>query len=873
MAKPNTEWLRKQTQKVLNETSWYERWNWPVFPVSKSKAPLTPHGHFDASYDYNTILDWWTAFPTANVAIATGRRSQLVVIDIDNKNGVDGLASLREMFGSSFEVDADQQPIVETPNGGLHLYYLWDELVPATVAAGVLPGVDVRGEGGYVLAPPSTLVVNDDWRPYRWHQKMLPVPKLPDWAFHILELSLHTANKAAEAKAGKLDIEQVLTGVPKGKRDDQLFRYAWHLRGLEISYDIALAFICEAAARCNPPVPPIRRGRQGHARLPIHRSRQPVLRRTAMNQRNFETSSALSTPSTTDAEANTSPLSITEENTMTTIDQSLLATNPANDAVDATASAESMEATTNTEIEDTAGVELATASDDNSDEPKVPVTDPAKLIRTFQYTDLGNAKRWTSLFNERFRWIPELKEWYCWNGSRWQPDTSGRQICSVDGVLDSLDQEYRLLKAMLKENPSATEQIGNRIEANRKWYAASQAMTHIMAMTKLVRSQPGSSLSLTELDNKGHFLGVNNGILNLRTREFVQDQPHYYISKSCGADYDPNATAPQWNTFLSRIFENDADKIAFVQRLFGQALLGTDDKSILTIFCGHGANGKSTLVDTMITLLGDYAKNSSASTVMETRSNKEYYLAELKGVRLSIINESKQGAMLDEEFVKSLVDSGKIQARKIYSSPITFQPVTTPILTTNYAPRITGDYAIARRILFVPFSLQLPPEERNPKFRTEVLEKELSGILNWALDGCTAYLEQGLNPPECIVEATRAYVKDNDRFGRFLEDRCEESDRDRVSLQDIKAAYAEWLEEKGYREIGEDRVANDLRSRGYLVDKRNGGRFYVLGLKLHTGNRSVIDDIFNERGEPLVNPPQRKPGRLENIRNKYGDFS
>ena len=414
------------------------------------------------------------------------------------------------------------------------------------------------------------------------------------------------------------------------------------------------------------------------------------------------------------------------------------------------------------------------------------------------------------------------------------------------------------------------EQIGERIKANRKWYSASQAMSHIAAMNKLAQTQPGISMTFSDFDNKGHFLGVNNGIVNLRSGEFIEDQPHYYITKCCGADYDPHAQSPEWEKFLNRIFEGDSEKIAFIQRLFGQSLFGTSDKSILTIFCGHGANGKSTLVDTMISLLGDYGKNTSAAAVMETKTNKEYYLAELKGIRLSIINESKQGALLDEELVKSLVDSGKIQARQIYRAPISFQPVTTPILTTNYAPRITGDYAIARRILFVTFPFQLPPEERNPKFRTDVLEKELSGILNWALAGCRAYLEQGLNPPECIVESTRAYVKDNDRFGRFLEDRCIESDRDRVSLQEIKQAYTEWLEEKGYREIGEDRVANDLRSRGYLVEKRNGGRFYVLGLKLRIGAESY--EVINEHGELMVNPPRAPIAtRLDTIKNRFKD--
>jgi putative DNA primase/helicase len=146
-------------------------------------------------------------------------------------------------------------------------------------------------------------------------------------------------------------------------------------------------------------------------------------------------------------------------------------------------------------------------------------------------------------------------------------------------------------------------------------------------------------------------------------------------------------------------------------------------------------------------------------------------------------------------------------------------------------------------------------EERNPKFRVDVLEQELPGILNWALTGCREYQAQGLNPPSSIVESTRTYVKDNDRFGRFLEDCCVDSTKDRVSLQDVKKAYTDWLEEKSYREIGEDRVANDLRSRGYPVEKRNGGRFYALGLRLRlpADNRPTID----ENGELIVYAPSR----------------
>lgn len=480
------------------------------------------------------------------------------------------------------------------------------------------------------------------------------------------------------------------------------------------------------------------------------------------------------------------------------------------------------------------------------------------MEQLFQYTDFGNAKRWAFLFQEKFKWIPELKTWFLWNGARWEDDITGRHVCNVDRLLDDIDNDRALLLALNKEQPENQHAIDELLKQNQSWRKSSQAMSHIHAMTKLARSQPGVSQSYTAFDSKGHFIGVQNGIINLETGEFVTDQPQYYITKCCNAVYDPEAECPEWEQFLMRIFEGDRAKVAFIQRLIGQALLGTSEKSKLVIFCGNGANGKSTLVDTIITLLGDYAKNTSAGVVTESKHNKEYYLAELKGVRLTVINESKRGAYLDEELVKSLVDSGEIQARQIYKAPITFQPVATPIFTTNYPPRISADYSISRRLIYVPFSFQLPMEERDPKFRTDVLEKELSGILNWALDGCRQYQEQGLNPPTSIIDATNAYVHENDRTGRFIDERCAESPAERTKLEEIKNAYLQWSEQKGYRDITEDRIANDLRSRGFRVEKRNGGYYYVLGLRLRRHNELGNDLLSTARAMnnvlPLGNP-------------------
>lgn len=253
------QWKKKKLAEKMGQISCYLQKGWAVFPVNTHKAPMTRNGCLDASTYPEVVRRWWEAYPTANVAIATGRKSNLVVIDVDIKNGKDGLESLVDAYGDPIDIDDEQQLIAQTPSGGLHLYYQWDERFPVTVATNVLPGVDIRGERGYVLAPPSGYYIGNTWHRYRWCDSQLPVPKAEGWVLDLLEKSF--APKAFGAMPGnavqgsKLNIRQMLTGIPQGQRDDQLFRYTCHLRECGIDYDLAVGFIRAAAARCEPPFP------------------------------------------------------------------------------------------------------------------------------------------------------------------------------------------------------------------------------------------------------------------------------------------------------------------------------------------------------------------------------------------------------------------------------------------------------------------------------------------------------------------------------------------------------------------------------------------------------------------------------------------
>jgi len=213
-------------------------------------------------------------------------------------------------------------------------------------------------------------------------------------------------------------------------------------------------------------------------------------------------------------------------------------------------------------------------------------------------------------------------------------------------------------------------------------------------------------------------------------------------------------------------------------------------------------------------------------------------MAGLKDVRLVLINEAGDGSHLAEDLVKQIVDSGQISARHPAGRPFQYQPVMTPILSTNHKPNVGDDYAIWRRILMVPFDYRIPEQERNPKFRQEVLEPELSGILNWCLEGCVMYQRDGLAPPEAILEATEQYRREQDKLGQFLLERVTAGEPNGVRLSDLMEVWQEWCRSAGVAPYGAKKMKDKLKAREYDVELGPGHQNWVRGV-------AMVDNVIS----------------------------
>ena len=216
--------------------------------ASSGKHPigfLVQHGSREASTHPTRILEWCRRYPRANLGIVTGRVSKLLVLDIDPRHGGDdSLHTLEQRFGAL--------PVTArclTGGGGQHLYFLWQEPRPAP--NGILaPGIDVKGDAGLVVAPPS---IHLSGRPYAWdvtlHPDEVGLAPVPSWVLD--ELSAYRQSSTAR----RVDTVSTLAGVPEGQRDDTLFRLACKLRRADVPRNIAEALVLDAATRCVPPFP------------------------------------------------------------------------------------------------------------------------------------------------------------------------------------------------------------------------------------------------------------------------------------------------------------------------------------------------------------------------------------------------------------------------------------------------------------------------------------------------------------------------------------------------------------------------------------------------------------------------------------------
>lgn len=439
--------------------------------------------------------------------------------------------------------------------------------------------------------------------------------------------------------------------------------------------------------------------------------------------------------------------------------------------------------------------------------------------------DASNAARLLAAFGKHVRFDASSGLWCTWRDGRWHSDLHGTMSSAASAVLRGIFNEAR---------KAEDAELAKRLAT---WASKSLNKTHIEAAITLFRGLPGVTFLPSETDADPLAIQTCDGTrINLRdgsARPSIDDD---LMLKAAGCDYDAEADCRIWEASLAQIFEDDAEIIAFVQRLFGYFLTGDMREQVFVYFYGHGANGKSLVLNVLRDVLGDYAMQIPAEAYMATKyaSNADGAtptLTRMVGKRLVISNETREGAHFNEGLLKQMTGGDRITARPLYRDSFEFSPVAKHLMAGNHRPIITGDdHGIWRRMLLVPFRRQFRDDEQD-KSLPEKLRGEYPGILNWLIRGAREWQRIGLSPPASISAETAAYRTDMDTLGQWLDECTQQAEGSTTRARDAYQQFSFWCRGGGYTPVSEKRFADRMATRGFQKSRTNKGVVYV-GLQL-----------------------------------------
>ena len=416
--------------------------------------------------------------------------------------------------------------------------------------------------------------------------------------------------------------------------------------------------------------------------------------------------------------------------------------------------------------------------------------------------------------------------WLTWDDRRWTRDTTGAVMRSAKETVRAI-----LLEAEQAESSEHRKQLFHH--ARR-----SEATPRLKALLESARSESGIAKTSDQFDCDAWQLNVLNGTLDLRLGTRQPLCPHDsadHITKLAPVKYDPQATSPLWDHFLADITGHDVELQRYLQRAVGYSLTGKMDEQCLFLCYGTGRNGKSTFLETLRALLGDYAHTLPPETVQarergQTRGAASNEVAALAGRRFVITSETGRGDRLDLGLVKRLTGGDSIRARYLYQESIEYRPQLKLWIATNHLPAIDEQTsAIWDRLKVILFPARFSQDQRDPRLMDRLKAEAGPAILQWAVEGCRDWQREGLVEPAIVREAVQAYRQAQDPFTDFLDACCWLADDYTVGATALLQAYNAWrdtLDGAPTTPISSKALATRLKEHGFQPVKRKDGNVY-----------------------------------------------
>lgn len=424
-------------------------------------------------------------------------------------------------------------------------------------------------------------------------------------------------------------------------------------------------------------------------------------------------------------------------------------------------------------------------------------------VRTTKYglNDDGNAQYFADTYKETVRYCPQTKDWRSWDGARWAVDDGDTPL----GLARDLMRQW------------ATEAVN---ETQQKFRHSCLNAARLQNMVRLARTDLRANINMFDVDP--YALNTPSGVVNLISGELEPHRRDAFMSRITMVGPNFQDPMPEFERFMQWVFQGNQESIDYIQTLLGISLIGKSGiEHVLPFLYGHGRNGKSTLLNLVLEILGternvNYGWKTGSQFLMSTRLEKHpQEIACLKGARFVVCSEIEATDYLNESRVKDLTGGDTLNGHFMGENDFSFIPSHTIWAFGNHKPNIrTGSEGLWARIKLIEFGNKVTDADRDPLL-PDKLKLESSQILAWMIRGAQRYLNQAiaLKTPSSVADATRDYADEEDEIGFFLESCVVEAPGAQLSVSDMRSAYVDWCEDRRQNPKGPKTFAQEITGR------------------------------------------------------------
>lgn len=458
------------------------------------------------------------------------------------------------------------------------------------------------------------------------------------------------------------------------------------------------------------------------------------------------------------------------------------------------------------------------------------------------YDDTGNADRFIDRYGNLYKYSYIANKFYIYDGMKWKIDDKGSIRKLIDEMIESIKDEK-----IIHGDDVTEEEAREFFQKYYKKTRGTQAKKNIM--NELMHRRPATP---DDFDRDDMLINVANGYIDLTSRELYKHDINKMFSQITNTDYTEKMQPAVWLDFLNDIFAGDQKVIRYIQKALGYSLTGSTREQIMFILFGKGRNGKSIFVEVISEILGDYSNNMQAKSLMVKKNdNVNTDIARLSKARFVTSSEPNEGFRFDEGLIKQLTGGDKVTARFLYAEEFEYTPKFKIWVSTNHKPIIRGtDDGIWRRLVLIPFDVQIPEEKVDKDLKYKLL-REAPAILNWMAEGAYMWMQEGLAMPEKLKEAVQKYRNEMDTLGQFIEDCCKVDKNSSEKVSNLHQAYKTWSNDNltSTKVLGMKSFSQKMEERFVKESRRDANYFIGIEIdnkksfeeKKYPGIRAVFD--------------------------------